>query len=88
MDAYPPEYAAHEYPLVLLSGLIPDTKEQKEQAGPVVESSLPVVRNGNASEILHDFLTHQANDTEWNLNRGKLIGYHFKLAGRVSNSVS
>jgi hypothetical protein len=86
MDVYPPEYTTHEFPLVLLSGLT-DAPDALPSRGPAIECNIPLVQSDSASFLLRDFLALQGNTKEWSARASKgsngLIGYKFKLAGRV-----
>jgi hypothetical protein len=86
MDAYPAEYTNHELPLILLSGLT-DAPAPPRSSGPIIECSLPVVQSDSAKLLLQDFLALQGNDSEGDSrpsrSKNGLIGYKFKLAGRV-----
>jgi hypothetical protein len=85
MDAYPPDYVAHNYPLVLLSGL----REPKEDTGtrtdgPVVESHQPLVTDERKDLLLQGFLSLQGNiSAPVSRSKNGSVGYRFRIVGRV-----
>ena len=90
MDAYPPDYVAHNYPLVLLSGLREPTEDSGPRInGPVVESHQPLVTDERKHLLLQGFLSLQGNPSA-PVSRPKngSIGYRFRVVGRVRLSSS
>jgi trafficking protein particle complex subunit 11 len=91
MDAYPQDYVAHNYPLILLSGLRPPTEDPEVRTivadGPLVECHLPLVTDERKELLLQEFLSLQASIFEWaapaSRSKNGLIGYRFKVVGRV-----
>lgn len=96
MDAYPEDYVAHNLPLVVLSGLGPDTYSSSEDGneGPSFEGSrvrifsdFPNLIDSTAEELLQLLLDEDASGAPWNAqyNAGKAagIGFRVKKAGRV-----
>lgn len=82
MDDYPPDYVAHNLPLILLSGLGPEPEEQADasvetQPGqepyPLLKenaiqifSDFPVLTDSTATAVLNALLSQDASDTAWN----------------------
>lgn len=94
MEAYPPEYVAHNLPLVVLSGLSPTqelgSKDEHREifgTGTVISSELPPVDNELGQHLLQDFLSGDGAALAWNSegarSRNNLIGFKFKVIGRV-----
>jgi hypothetical protein len=88
MEAYPPQYTAHPFPLVVLSGFALESDESTTpSAGPLITSNLPLVTSARKDELLQDFLKHEGNDEDWSGKhmRGQnvIVGYKFKTVGRV-----
>ena len=95
MEAYPPGFVAHNFPLIVLSGLSslpPYDHEQDsypllEERGTKVTSELPPVTGSTADELLGIFLKLDAQDAAWNgrPGRGKMgtMGFRVKAVGRV-----
>jgi solute carrier family 25 protein 38 len=96
MDAYPPEYAQHNLPFVVLSGL--DTSEEAESPAPVhnvlpgrasttISSEVPTVTGDRAQQLLQEFMKADGRDAPWNgraLNqRGNQLGFMIRAVGRV-----
>ena len=95
MDAYPPEYIAHNFPLVVLSGLsaLPeDEQEQPNSRGPLIRAQSPLVKSERKDELLQDFLKATGDDQDWSGKGSRLanpvIGYRFKVVGRVCLVIS
>lgn len=94
MEAYPPEYVAHNLPLVVLSGLSSvqelGSKDELREifgTGTVISSELPIVDNELSQQLLQDFLSANGAAFAWNSERARsknnLIGFKFKVIGRV-----
>lgn len=88
MEAYPPEYIEHPYPLIVLSGLAAEAQEAVTfVTGPLITSSFPPVNSQQKDEIIHDFLQHEGSQEIWNgkqIERQKgVVGYKFNITGRV-----
>jgi solute carrier family 25 protein 38 len=96
MDAYPPEYALHNLPFVVLSGL--ETIQELESLPPVqdvfpgratttITSEIPPVAGEQAKQLLQEFLSADGRDAPWNgrgLNkRGNILGFRIRTVGRV-----
>lgn len=95
MDGYPPEYVAHNLPLVVLSGLGDDVPPgpykdwAAEGSGFVTDSDIPPVKSDDANVLLKHFLENDANDAPWNSkdNQGR-SRFKVKVAGRVGQRLS
>lgn len=98
MDAYPEDYVAHNLPLVLLSGLGPDTDSLSEDGhgnlnslsegnGIRIFSDFPNLTDSTAEELLQVLLDEDGSGAPWNArhNAGKAggIGFRVKKVGRV-----
>ena len=95
MDAYPPEYVAHNLPLVVLSGLgdksklrnIQRTHRLLQGSGTPIDSEIPTVTGECAERLLQEFLKADASDAPWNSrpvkSRGNLTGFRVRAVGRV-----
>jgi hypothetical protein len=85
MDAYPPDYVAHNYPLVLLSGLREPTEDSGPRInGPVVEGHRPLVTDERKDLLLQGFLSLQGNaPAPVSRSKNGPIGYRFRVVGRV-----
>lgn len=99
MDAYPPDYVAHNLPFIVLSGL--GTRKELEQVPPVqnilsgravtsVSSELPVVIGDRANELLQEFLSADGTNSPWNgrtpTRRGLTHGFRIRSVGRVGQA--
>ncbi|KAF2667716.1 hypothetical protein BT63DRAFT_441300 [Microthyrium microscopicum] len=89
MEAYPPEYTAHNYPFVVLSGLTPTPEDQAvspDGKGPLIRAQLPLVTNERKDELLQDFLKAEGSDNDWSGRSLKvqhsIVGFRFKSVGR------
>lgn len=87
MDAYPPEFTNHEFPLIVLSGLTDDSVSPVLR-GPTIECNLPIVQSDVAKLLAHDFSSLEESGHEWSprtaRSKKSLISYKFKFVGRVS----
>jgi solute carrier family 25 protein 38 len=96
MDAYPPEYIAHNLPLIVLSGL--GSSPDLEAIPPVqdvlpgrhstpISSELPPVTGQRADQLLQEFLSTDARDAAWNnttdARKGVVRGLRIRPVGRV-----
>lgn len=96
MDAYPPEYALHNLPFIVLSGL--DTTHELESPPPIqhvlpgratttISSEIPPVTGERAQQLLQEFLNADGTNAPWNargLNRrGNILGFRTRTVGRV-----
>lgn len=90
MDAYPPQYTAHPFPLVVLSGLAAETKNitVSPSTGPLITANLPLVTSARKDELLQDFIKLEGNDEDWSGKhmraQNPIVGFKFKIVGRVS----
>jgi solute carrier family 25 protein 38 len=83
MDAYPADYVAHNYPLVLLSGLCEPTDDSRAD-GPLVASQQPLVTDERKDLLLQGFLSLQGNaSAPVSKAKNGSIGYRFRVVGRV-----
>ncbi|KAF2808509.1 uncharacterized protein BDZ99DRAFT_572364 [Mytilinidion resinicola] len=95
MDAYPPEYIAHNLPLIVLSGL--GSTPELEAIPPVqdvllgrrstpISSELPPVTGQRADQLLQEFLSTDARDAAWNnvteTRKGAVRGFRIRPVGR------
>lgn len=96
MDAYPPEYVAHNLPLVVASGLgsIPELESIPAvhdvlpgRGATTISSELPQITGERADQLLEEFLNADGRDAPWNgrpgSRRGGLIGFRLRAVGRV-----
>jgi hypothetical protein len=97
MDAYPEDYVAHNLPLVLLSGLGPDTglsaeddplgKPSSNDEGIKIFSDFPVLTDSTAEELSKVLLDEDGSGAPWNSrhNAGRTggVGFRVKKVGRV-----
>jgi trafficking protein particle complex subunit 11 len=91
MDAYPQDYVAHNYPLILLSGLRLPTEDPPPRTGlvdgPLVVGHLPLVTDERKDLLLQGFLSLQGSVSgraaPASRSKNGSIGYRFKVAGRV-----
>ncbi len=88
MDAYPPDYVAHNYPLIFLSGLRQPTEESEPKTGPangpLVEGHQPLVTDERKDLLLQGFLSLQGNaSTPVSKSKNGSTGYIFRVVGRV-----
>jgi solute carrier family 25 protein 38 len=96
MDAYPPDYARHNLPFIVLSGL--DTIQELDAPHPVqdvlpgratttINSELPPVTGELAQLLLDEFQSADGSDAPWNgrgfNGRGNLPGFRIRTVGRV-----
>jgi solute carrier family 25 protein 38 len=95
MEVYPPEYVAHNLPLIVLSGL---TGEQEHSGrdelrdifgtAAVITSDSPLVASELGQQLLQDFMSADGSAQAWNAEAGRgktsLMGFKFKVIGRVS----
>ncbi|KAH0563136.1 hypothetical protein GP486_002291 [Trichoglossum hirsutum] len=74
MDVYPPDYLAHNLPLIVLSGLATSSQDPEpasydypllQENGIRVTSNLPPVDSPNAGPLLRYFLELDASHTSW-----------------------
>lgn len=95
MEVYPPEYVAHNLPLIVLSGLTGaqehvDRDELRDIFGTaaVINSDLPLVVSELGQQLLQDFMSADGRAQAWSAESGRgkanLIGFKFKAIGRVS----
>ena len=95
MEAYPPEYVAHNLPLIVLSGLTGAEEhggrdELRDIFGTaaVINSDSPLVAVELSQQLLQDFMSADGSGQAWSAeaSRGKvgLMGFKFKVIGRVS----
>jgi hypothetical protein len=88
MEAYPPQYTAHPYPLIILSGLAADTEESATPStGPLITSNIPLVASPRKDELLQDFKKYEGSDEDWSGKHMRMlnpiVGYKFGIVGRV-----
>lgn len=85
MDAYPPEYTNHEFPLILLSGL--EDSADTLLKGSVVDCPAPPVQSDVAKLLVQDFHSLRGQNHEWSARASRskngLIPCRFKHVGRV-----
>ena len=96
MDAYPPDYVAHNLPLVVLSGF--STTEEPEAVQPVhhvlpgratttITSEIPPVARERAQQLLQTFLSvADGSALPWNgrgLSGRNNVGFRIRTVGRV-----
>jgi hypothetical protein len=98
-DGYPPDYIAHNLPLIVLSGLSPaqplinDTQLPPvfEGNGTEINSELPTVEGERAQQLLQEFYHCIKTDYQWNSKpiqgRSALLGFRFKAVGRVGQHI-
>lgn len=94
MDAYPPDYLAHNLPLILVSGLANpvDTVNVDypliQTNGTEVDSDFPLLEGRLADDLQTAFLEQDASDAPWSASartgRSSGIGLRIKNIGRVS----
>ncbi|KAJ9668593.1 hypothetical protein H2201_001235 [Coniosporium apollinis] len=94
MDAYPPDYVAHNLPLVVLSGLGDESRLQDsgpvykllQENGTPIDSEIPTVTGERAEQLLQEFFKTDASDAPWNSrpvkSRGNLSGFRVRAVGR------
>jgi hypothetical protein len=94
-DGYPPDYIAHNLPLIVLSGLSPaqplvddtDFPEVYEGRGTELTSESPPVEGERAEQLLQEFYHCTKTDDQWNSKpvqgRSGLLGFRFRAVGRV-----
>jgi len=94
MDAYPPQYIAHNLPLIALSGLTSsddDPSLSQGSNGPVVKAQSPTVKDERGKELLHDFELATGDDHNWSGSGTResppVFKYKFSLVGRVSDYI-
>ncbi|KAF2018839.1 hypothetical protein BU24DRAFT_364136 [Aaosphaeria arxii CBS 175.79] len=96
MDAYPLDYADHNLPFLLLSGL--GATEEELRPPPPVHDALPgrattsitseisSVTDERAKQLLQEFLKADSSNAPWNNRRGQradgLLGYKIRTVGR------
>lgn len=96
MDAYPQDYVTHNLPLVLLSGLESESKDEPEsidypllrEKGVKIDSDFPPVSGSTAEELRRVLLDEDASQVAWNAREdtnARLfgVGYKVKSIGRV-----
>ena len=96
MDAYPQDYVTHNLPLVLLSGLESESKDEPEsvdypllrEKGVKIDSDFPPVSGSTAEELRSVLLDEDASQVAWNAREdtnARLfgVGYKIKSIGRV-----
>jgi hypothetical protein len=96
MDVYPPDYLAHNLPLIVLSGLASSSLDAEpasynypllQENGIRVASNLPPVDSPNAGPLLRYFLELDASHTPWSARTSKdAVGsmrFRVKVVGRV-----
>ena len=94
MEDYPPEYVAHNLPLIILSGFPdslhtakPDKRREIFGTGTVITSDLPLFDNESSQKLLQEFLSFDGGSQSWNSDAGRqrnnLVGFKFKVVGRV-----
>jgi hypothetical protein len=99
MDAYPENYVNHNLPLVLLSGLQADLKDESEissdypllsEKGTHIFSDFPPLSGAVAEELRSLLLEEDSSQTPWRSRvsmSGNVttanIGYRIKSSGRV-----
>lgn len=98
MDAYPPDYIAHNLPLVVLSGLGDESRLESNPSahrllqvnGTPIDSEIPTVTGERAEQLLQEFLKTDASDAPWNSrpakSRGNLTGFRVRAVGRVGQT--
>lgn len=91
MDAYPPEYTSHNFPLVVLSGLQDDADAANAPTGHVIKTESPLVLGAKRDQLLQDFLKAAGNDSDWSGKdlraQNPLVGFRFKVVGRVCEDI-
>jgi len=95
MEAYPPEYITDNLPLIVLSGLT-ETQEHGDRdelrdifgTAAVINSDLPLVASELGQQLLQDFTSADGSSQAWSAEAGRgkasLMGFKFKVTGRVS----
>lgn len=96
MDAYPPEYAQHELPLIVLSGLEstkePETLPSVQDALPgraatTISTEIPLVTGERAHQLLQELLRADGSNAPWNARGhhrgGNTLGFRIRTVGRV-----
>lgn len=96
MDAYPPDYALHNLPFVVLSGL--DTEQEQGAPLPIhdvlpgratttINSELPPVTGELPQLLLREFQSADGRDAPWNARgmkgRANMSGFRIRTVGRV-----
>lgn len=95
MDAYPAGYVQHNLPFLLLFG-IDDHDELQinaqersllQDGGFIVKSELPPVSGDRVKRLLGEFRRASGSSQAWRAKsagpQNGLVGYRFRLAGRV-----
>ena len=102
MDAFPEDYVAHNLPLVLLSGLGPDTGSPSaedgtgdftsDDGGIKIFSDFPTLTDSTAEELSKVLLDEDGSEAPWNArhNAGRTggVGFRVKQVGRVGQHSS
>ena len=98
MDAYPPDSLAHNYPLIVLSGLSPPTSSSRlddpaaqepnlDDESPQITSQLPIVTSRSAKQLRDYFLQEAVSDSAYNgRSESRSAGstaFRIKVVGRV-----
>ena len=96
-EGYPPEYVAHNVPLITLSGLSPDPSNdddasdlppQYRDGALKIHGDLPSITGSRAEEILEVFRTFERRHDQWDghpvAEGSNVMGFKFRITGRVS----
>ena len=95
MDDYPETYVAHNYPLIVLSGLGNHSSETGQEPthrlphgdGAAVQSDLPLVTGERADELLHHLFlvsdTKRPRSGKAEQNGASLSAFQLEAVGRV-----
>jgi trafficking protein particle complex subunit 11 len=95
MEAYPPEYVVHNLPLIVLSGLVnPQEHGGRDElrdifgTAAVVNSDSPLAATELGQQLLQEFMSADGSGQAWSAEAGRgkanLMGFKFKVVGRVS----
>jgi hypothetical protein len=100
MDAYPPDYLAHNLPLILVSGLANPVDDESsvniddpllQTNGTEVDSDFPLLDGRLADDLQTAFLEQDASNAPWSASphtgRPNGTGLRIKSIGRVSRCV-
>jgi len=96
MDAYPPEYVAHNLPFIVLSGLGPSAElappPPLQQVLPgravtTISSEVPPLNSERANQLLQEFLSYDgANAERGRDGRGYMSAFRMRAVGRVGQA--
>jgi hypothetical protein len=96
MDAYPPEYVAHNLPFIVLSGLgdspeFPPPRPLQDvlpgRAVTTISSELPPLTSERAQQLLQEFLSYNGpNVGRGRDGRGYMSAYRMRAVGRVGQA--